>query len=100
MDEFKRLANSRRGYRIHLRKLILKAADLIERHCSKTTTSDIPSLTDLRDLCDQLRWKDKLISTLDAEIVKFINEEDDLVTEVCEAEEIKESICTNIAHIS
>ena len=100
MDEFKRLANSRRGYRIHLRKLISKAADLIERHHSKTTTSDIPSLTDLCDLRDQLRRKDELISALDTEIVKLIDGEDDLVTEVCEAEEIKESISTKIAHIS
>ena len=100
MDEFKRLANSRKGYRIHLKKLLSKAADVIERQRNEVTPLDMPSLTDLRDLRDQLRRKDELISALDAEILKHIQEEDDLVTEVCEAEDIKESISTNIAHIT
>ena len=100
MDEFKRLANSRKGYRIHLKKLLSKAADVIERQRNEVTPLDMPSLTDLRDLRDQLRRKDELISALDAEVLKHIQEEDDLVTEVCEAEDIKESISTNIAHIT
>ena len=100
MDEFKRLANSCKGYRIHLKKLLAKAADVIERQRNEATPLDMPSLTDLRDLRDQLRRKDELISALDAEILKHIKEEDDLVTEVCEAEDIKESISTNIAHIT
>ena len=71
---------------MHLRKLISKTAYLIECHHSKATTSDIPSLTDLRVLHDQLRQKGEFISALDTEIVKLIDGEDDLVTEVCEAE--------------
>jgi len=85
---------------MHLRKLILKAVDLVERQHSKITASNIPSLTDLRDLWDQLCRKDELISALDTQILKHINGEEDLVTEVCEAEEIKESISTNIARIT
>ena len=100
MDEFKRLANSRKGYRIYLKKLLLKATDLIQRQRDKATESDIPSLTELRDLRDQLQRKDKLISTLNTELIKHIKDEEELVTEVCEAEEIKESISTSIAHIS
>ena len=57
-------------------------------------------MTDLRDLRDQLRRKDELISALDTEILQHINGEEDLVTEVCEAEEINESISTNIARIT
>ena len=91
MDEFKRLANSRKGYRIHLKKLLSKAADLIERQRDKPT-SDMPSLTALRDLRDQLRRKHELISALDTEILQHIKEEEELVAEVCEAEDIKESI--------
>ena len=32
--------------------------------------------------------------------MKLITDEEELVSEVCEAEEIKESISTSIAHIS
>ena len=41
----------------------------------------------------------KLISALHAEILKYINGKDDLVTGICEAEEIKECISTNIGYI-
>ena len=59
----------------------------------------MPSLTDLRDLRDQLRRKDELISALDAEILKYIKEEDDLMTRFVR-QNILESISTNIAHIT
>ena len=100
MEEIKRLTNSRKGYRIHLKKLLAKAADIIKRQRDKSTElSDLPSLTDMRHLRDQLRRKDELISTLDAEILKHIKDEEEIATEVCEAEDIKESIATSIAHI-
>ena len=60
----------------------------------------MPSVTELRDLRDQIQRKDELISALDAEILKHIKDEEELVTEVCEAEDIKESILTSIAHVT
>ena len=99
MDEFKRLANSRKGYRIHLKKLLVKSADIIQRR-REFNESNIPCLTDLCDLRDQLNRKDELISALDAEIMKLITNEDDLVSEVSEAEDIKEAISTSIAHLT
>ena len=100
MEEFKKLANSRKGFRIHLKKLLSKAANLIELQRSKLSESDLLSVTELRDLRDQLQSKDKLISTLDVEILKHIKDEEELVMEVCEAEDIKESILTSIAHVT
>jgi len=55
---------------------------------------------ELIDLRDQLRQKDELISALDAQIMKLITDEEELVSEVCEAEEVKESNSTSITHIS
>ena len=60
----------------------------------------MPSITELRDFHHQLQRKDKLISTLDTEILKFITNKEQLVTEVCETEDVKESILTSIAHIT
>ena len=100
MEEFKKLANSRKGYRIHLKKLLSKASDLIERHRNKLSESELPSVTDLCDLRDQLQRKDELISALDAQILTLITDEEQLVTEVCETEDIKESILTSIAHVT
>ena len=65
--------------------------------------TDLPSVTELRDLRDQLQRKDGRISALDgmdAEILKHIKDEEELVKEVCEAEDIKESILTSIAHVT
>ena len=73
MEEFQKLANSRKGFRIHLKKLLSKAADLTERQRSKLSESDLPSITELRD---QLQRKDELISALDAEILKHIKDEE------------------------
>ena len=100
MDELKRLVNSRKGYRIHLKKLLAKSADLIQRRYDKSAESEMPSLADLCDLRDQLKRKDELIFALDAKIIEHITDEEELVSDVCEAEDIKESISTGIAHIT
>jgi len=52
---------------------------------------------ELSDLRDELRQKDELISALDAQL---ITDEEELVSEVCEAEEIKKFNSTSITHIS
>jgi len=44
---------------------------------------------ELIDLHDELRQKDELISALDAQIMKLITDKEELVSEVCEAEEVK-----------
>ena len=101
MDKIKRLTNSRKGYQIHLKKLLAKATDIIERQCNKSTElSDLPSLTDMQDIHDQLRRNDEAISTFDAEILKHIKDEEKLIMEVCETEDVKESIATSIVHIT
>jgi len=72
MDELKHLANSRKGFRIHLKKLLVKSSDLVQRQHKKPTDSDIPSLTKFTNLLDHLKCKDELISALDTQIMKLI----------------------------
>jgi len=74
-----------------------RASETIEHHNSNPTDCNIPILTDLRR---QLQWKDEIISDLDSQIVKLIQDEEELVDEVYEAEEIKESLWTTIAQIT
>ena len=74
MDEIKHLANSQKGFRIHLKKLLAKSSDLVQRKREKSTDSD---------LCDQLKRKDEFISALDTQIMKLITDKDELVSEVC-----------------
>ena len=97
MEDLKHLCNSRKGYRVHLKKLLAKANDLIERHRHKDPDLEVVSLTDLRD---QIQRKDNLISDLDDKIQKLITNDEELVQDVCEAEEIKESLSTAIAHVT
>ena len=78
MEDLKHLCNSRKGYRIHLKKLLAKANDLIERHCHKDPDLDVVSLTDLHD---QIQRKDNLISDLDGKIQKLIINDEELVQE-------------------
>ena len=47
-----------------------------------------------------MQQKDDIISDLDSQIVKLIQDEDELIGDVCEAEEIKESLLTTIIQIT
>jgi len=97
MEDFKHLCNSRKGYRLHLKKLLAKANDFIERHYNKDRDLDAASFIDLRD---QLQWKDTIISDLNNQIFKLIADEEELVDDICKAEEIKESLTTTITHFT
>ena len=97
MEELKRLRNSRKGYRTHLKSLLSKANDTIERHANSPAECNIPVLTDLRR---QLQRKDDILSGLDSQIVGLIENEEELVEDIYEAEEIKASLSTTVAQIA
>jgi len=97
MEDLKHLCNSQKGYRLHLKKLLSKADNLIEHHRNNDPDLDVVSLTEPHD---RLQRKDNLVSNLDAKINKLITNEEDLVQDVCEAEEVKESLSTTIAHVT
>ena len=97
MEDLKRLRNSQKGFQMHLKTLLSKANETIEQHSSNPAECNIPVLTSLRR---QLQRKDDIILDLDSQILKLIQDEDELVGDVCEAEEIKESLWTTIAQIS
>ena len=97
MEEFKHLCNSRKGYRLHMKKLVAKASDIAERHRNNDTELDLITLTDLRD---QLERKDTIISELNSQISKLITDEEQLVEEICETEEVKELLSTSITRLT
>ena len=97
MEELKRLYGSRRGYRTHLKKLLTKANETIEQHRNDTTECDVATLIDLHE---QLRRKRDIISKLDTQIVALIQDEGEITADVCEAEEIHESLSTSITRIT
>ena len=97
MDELKRLRNSQKGYQIHLQKLLDKATVMLEEHQTDAKESNTAMLTDIRR---QLQRKDDIISKLDSQIASLISNEEELVTDVCEAEDIKESLSTAISQIT
>ena len=66
---------------IKLKKLLAKTNYFIERHHNK---DDVTSYK-----------KDNLISNLDAKLGKLITNDEELVQEVCEAEDIKKSLSHN-----
>ena len=97
MDDLKHLCNSRKGYHLHLEKLLAKANDLIDRHYNYDKEFDYTTFTDLHD---QLQWKDAIISELNSKIVKLITDEDELVDDICEADKLNETLTTAISHVT
>ena len=97
MEDFKHLCNSRKGYRLHMKKLIAKANDIVERHRNNDKELDLITIT---DLCDQLQRKDTIISELNSQISKLITDEEQLVEEICETEEVKELLSTSITRLA
>ena len=96
MEELKRLRNSPKGYWTHLKSLLSKASDTIERNANSPTECNVPVLTDLRR---QLQRKD-ILSGLDSQIVGLIENEEELLDDICEVEEIKASLSTMVAQIA
>ena len=79
MDKLKRLRNSRKGYRLHLNKLLTKAKETLDHYQTSETEFNTATLTDIRR---QLQRKDDIISKLDSQIVPLIGDEEELVTDV------------------
>ena len=97
MDELKRLRNSRKGYRLHLNKFLMKAKETLDHYQTSEMEFNTAALTDIR--C-QLQQKDDIISKLGSQIVPLFGDEEELVADVCEAEEIKEFLSTTISQIT
>ena len=93
MEDVKRLINSRRGYRSHLKRLIGTAGETIER-CSNNT-SEMDDATSLADLIEQLERKRTILVDLDKQISAGISD-DDLEAEVLESEEIQSELSSTI----
>ena len=96
MEDVKRLINSRRGYRSHLKWLIGTAGETIER-CSNNT-SGMDDTTSLADLIEQLERKRTILVDLDKQISAGISD-DDLEAEVIESEEIQSELSSTIARV-
>ena len=88
-DELKRLIQSRRGYRAHLKRLFTTTLELLER-CNTTTPEEEDPDT-LTELISQLNRKKSILADLDKEIATRINEEE-LESEVLESEELQSEI--------
>ena len=93
-DELKRLVQSRRGYRAHLKRLFTSITELIER-CNTTDPEEDDADT-LAELLSQLERKKSILTDLDTRIASTINEEE-LETEVFEAEDLQSDISKTIA---
>ena len=100
MEELKWLYSSQRGYHTHLKKLLAKTDEITEHHRNNPTEPPGYDVATLSDLRDQLRRKHDIISKLDTQIVVLMRDEEELTTDVCKADEINESLLSNITKIT
>ena len=96
MAELKRAQCSRRGYRTHLKKLLQSADELL---INPQPLSEI-NVASLRDLHEQFRRKQDMISALDTKILEAIENDEEIEAEVLQAEEVASSISTVKAKIT
>ena len=89
MAELKRAQCSRRGYRTHLKKLLQSADELLTNLQPPLSEINVASL---RDLHEQLRRKQDMISALDTKILEAIENDEEIEVEVLQAEEVASSI--------
>ena len=99
MEELQRYRSSRKGYRAHLTRLIAIANDLMATNTDGLTDESIKTTTALDSLLGQLHRKETLLADLDTKILQLINDEDELETEVFEAEEIQSKIAETVSSI-
>ena len=95
MAELKKLISTRRGYRAHLTILLQSLNEILNNE--QPLSED--NVATMRDLHEQLQRKHKLISGLDAKILKATNEEE-IEAEILHTEEISSSISTAKAKIT
>ena len=96
MTELKRAISSRRGYRAHLTKLLQSVDECL----STTTPLTADQIATLRDLHEQLNRKNSLIAALDTKILEALDKDEEIETEILQAEEIASSISTTKAKIT
>ena len=97
MADIKKALSSRRGYRAHLTKL-LQSVDELLRSVEKPLTDDV-TIT-LRDMHEQLQRKEGLISALDAKILDALDNDEEIESEVLQAEDTASLIATAKAKIT
>ena len=85
-----------RGYRIHLKKILASADELL----AKPPPLSEDNIATLRDLHEQLQCKHELITPLEAKILEATVEDKAIETEVLQAEETNTPIPTAKAKIS
>ena len=96
MAEIKKALSSRRGYRAHLTKLLQSVDELLRSN--QPLTEDV-TIT-LRDMHEQLQRKEGLISALDAKILETLDNDEEIESEVLQAEDITSLITTTKAKIN
>jgi len=84
-EDFTHLCNPQKGYHHHLKKLLAKANELIERHPNKDIDLDATRFT--------------IISDLSTQIFKLLTDKE-LIDDICEAKETKESLTTAVARVT
>ena len=93
-DELKRLVQSRRRYRAHLKRLFTSTNELLER-CNTSTPEEDDADT-LDELILQLDRKKTILTDLDKQILALTNE-DELEMEVLESEELQSEISRTLS---
>ena len=89
MEVPQRLKASRRGHRVHIRKLLGKIDEILTKEEEEVQQKELVSL---ESLLHQLRSKFTTLSSLDERISESIDKEADLEQEVIESEELRSSI--------
>ena len=95
MEDVKRLINSRRGYRSHLKRLHSTAGETIERYSN--STSEIDDVNSLAYLIEQLQLERKrtILVDLDRQVSAGVSD-DDLEAEILESEEIQSELSSTM----
>ena len=96
MKDVKRLINSRREYRSHLKRLLSTAGETMERYSN--STSEMDDVTSLADLIEQLERKRTILVDLDRQISAGVSD-DDLEAEILESEEIQSELSSTMARV-
>ena len=99
MEELQRHRSSRKGYRSHLTRLITNANELLSTSTEPPPEEKTKITATLDLLLGQLIRKENLLADLDTKIIQLVGDEDELETEVFEAEEIQGKIAETVSNI-
>ena len=90
------MVSSRRGFRVHLTKLLQSLPEILI-YAQELTDDNVATL---KDLHEQLQRRQELISGLDAKILEATKAEEEIEAEVLQTEEINSSTSTAKAKIT